>query len=101
MEDAQVVQLLNIKEELLQKYFNNDKEYKVNFGQCFNLLDYFENGEFNMIYSREMDYIEMVYRLKYAYRLSQKTQLMSKEQIVQLKKQRKFLKEQLKIIDKN
>ena len=53
-----------------------------------------------MIYTREIDYVEMVYRLKYAFSLSQKTQLMNKDQIVQLKRQRKFLKEQLKLIDK-
>ena len=53
-----------------------------------------------MIYTKEIDYVEMVYRLKYAFSLSQKTQLMNKDQIVQLKRQRKFLKEQLKLIDK-
>ena len=53
-----------------------------------------------MIYTKEIDYVEMVYRQKYAFSLSQKTQLMNKDQIVQLKRQRKFLKEQLKFIDK-
>lgn len=52
-----------------------------------------------MVYSKEIDYVEMIYRLKFALNLSLKTQLMSKEQIVDLKRQRKFLKEQLKIID--